>query len=45
VIGDIPFAAATIPMLAGMERQGVNATARWWAPAVDGPLQFRKQAA
>jgi len=33
-IDNIPFTAAMIPILLGMEQQGINVTPLWWALAV-----------
>jgi Na+/H+ antiporter NhaD/arsenite permease-like protein len=34
MIDNIPFTAAMIPIIAGMETQGINATPLWWALAI-----------
>ena len=34
MIDNIPFTAAMIPILVGLEQQGVNVTPLWWGLAV-----------
>jgi Na+/H+ antiporter NhaD/arsenite permease-like protein len=34
MIDNIPFTAAMVPIILGMEQQGINVTPLWWALAV-----------